>query len=247
MTEAMLADQVKQGNLARHVAGMVDRIAGEPQQFRVLTESEIFKILDHDCWDRAAWTLALYGLRRGEISGLRWVNVNLTDGAVDGLQARSVRIIENRVSVAGRVEVDTPKSKTSRRVLPLPDEVVEVLRATRKRQLEARLAFGPGFGSGEYVVADEAGVAYHTNTLTQRWGRMLDELSIPRVRLHDARHSSASLMHMRHVPIAVIASWLGHSSAAFTLTRYVHSQEDALRGAAGSFGRVVTSRDTEAR
>jgi integrase len=73
---------------------------------------------------------------------------------------------------------------------------------------------------------------------------MLDGLSIERVRLHDARHSCATLMHLRQVPIAVIAAWLGHASAAFTLSVYAH-QDDALKDAATSFGRVVTTRDTE--
>ena len=74
---------------------------------------------------------------------------------------------------------------------------------------------------------------------------MLDDLGIERARLHDARHSCATLMHLRRVPIAVIASWLGHASAAFTMSVYAHSQDDALRAAAGSFGRVMTTRDTE--
>ena len=52
-------------------------------------------------------------------------------------------------------------------------------------------------------------------------------------------------MHLRQVPIAVIPAWLGHASAAFTLSVYAHSQDDALQAAASSFGRVVTIRDTE--
>jgi integrase len=147
--------------------------------------------------------------------------------------------------VGAEIMVGTPKSKASARTLPMPDEVVEVLRAARKRQAEERLAFGGGYGSGEYVASDETGQPYHPNLLTFRWGRMLDGLGIERVRLHDARHSCATLMHLRQVPITVIAAWLGHASAAFTLSVYAHSQDDALRAAAGSFGRVVTTRDTE--
>ena len=74
---------------------------------------------------------------------------------------------------------------------------------------------------------------------------MLDGLGIEQARLHDARRSCATLMHLRHVPIAVIAAWLGHARAAFTLLVYAHSQDDALKAAARSFGRVVTTRDTE--
>jgi integrase len=81
--------------------------------------------------------------------------------------------------------------------------------------------------------------------LTFRWGKLLGELGIKPVRLHDARHSCATLMHLRNVPIAVIAAWLGHASAAFTMSRYTHSQDQALKDAASSFGRVVTIRDAE--
>ena len=95
------------------------------------------------------------------------------------------------------------------------------------------------------VASDELGQPYHPNLLTFRWARMLDDLKITRVRLHDARHSCATLMHLRGVPIAVIAAWLGHASAAFTMSVYAHSQNDALKSAASSFARVVTIRDIE--
>jgi integrase len=234
---AVLDDQVAQGNAVRNVAKLVDRIAGEAGEIRTLAEQDIYRILDYECRDRHLWTLALYGLRRGEIAGLRWTNVDLN--------AKTVRIVENRVAVGREILSGTPKSKASVRTLPMPDEMVDVLRAARTKQAEERLAFGSGFGSGEYVASDESGQPYHPNLLTFRWGRMLDELGIRRVRLHDARHSCATLMHLRQVPVAVIAAWLGHASAAFTLSVYAHSQDDALKAAAGSFVRVVTTRDTD--
>jgi integrase len=237
LATAVLDDQVKQGNIVRNVARLVDRVAAAASKYRTLTADEMFTILDHDCRDRHLWALALYGLRRGEIAGLRWANVDL--------KAKTVSVVENRVVVGKEVIVGTPKSKASNRALPMPDEVVEVLRAARKRQAEERLAFGQGCGPGEYVASDEAGESYHPDRLTSAWGRTLDGLGIKRVRLHDARHSCATLMHLRGVPIAVIAAWLGHASAAFTMSVYAHSQDDALKAAASSFGRVVTTRDTE--
>jgi integrase len=237
LCSAILDDQVAQGNVVRNVAKLVDRVAGEAGEIRTLPERDMFRILDHDCRDRHLWTRALYGLRRGEIAGLRWENVDF--------DAKTVRVVENRVAVGAEILVGTPKSKASTRTLPMPDEVVEVLRAARRRQSEERLAFGAAYGSGDYVASDETGQPYHPNLLTFRWGRMLDGLGIPRVRLHDARHTCATLMHLRQVPIAVIAAWLGHSSAAFTLSVYAHSQDDALQAAAASFGRAVTTRDTE--
>jgi integrase len=234
---AVLDDQVAQGNVVRNVARLVDRVACDPQRFRTLTDAEMFAILDHDCRDRHLWALALYGLRRGEIAGLRWANVDL--------KAKTVSVVENRVPIGKQVIVGTPKSKASNRTLPMPGEVVELLKAARKRQAEERLAFGEGYGSGEYVASDETGQPYRPQLLTLRWGRMLDQLDIERVRLHDARHSCATLMHLRQVPIAVIAAWLGHASAAFTMSVYAHSPDDALKAAASSFGRVVTIGDIE--
>lgn len=237
LTTAVLDDQVAQGNVVRNVARLVDRVAGDAEKFRTLTDKEMFRILDHDCRDRHLWALALYGLRRGEIAGLRWANVDL--------KAKTVSIMENRVCLGREIVTGTPKSKASNRTLPLPDEVVDVLKAARKRQTEERLAFGEGYGSGEYVASDEMGQPYHPNLLTFRWGRMLDDLGIQRVRLHDARHSCATLMHLRNVPIAVIAAWLGHASPAFTMAVYAHSQNDALKDASTSFRPVVTFGDTE--
>ncbi len=226
-----------QGNVVRNVGTFVDLVAGDAKAFRPLTEAEAFRILDHECRDQHLWALALFGMRRGEIAGLRWANVDL--------KAKTVRIEENRVALGKQIASGTPKSKASNRTLPMPDDVVDLLRAARTRQTEERLRFGEGYGSGDYVAIDEAGVEYHPNLLTFRWGKLLDDLGIRRVRLHDARHSCATLMHLRGVPIAVIAAWLGHASAAFTMSVYAHSQDDAPQAAADGFSRVVPFRDTE--
>ncbi|WP_281180246.1 tyrosine-type recombinase/integrase [Nocardia acidivorans] len=63
------------------------------------------------------------------------------------------------------------------------------------------------------------------------------------VRLHDARHSCATLMHMKGVPIAGIAAWLGHASSAFAWATYTHSRDETPKAAGASFGRDVTKRD----
>jgi len=158
LATAVLDDQLAQGNVVRNVAKLVDRVAGDPKKFRTLTDAEMFRILDHECADRHLWTLALYGLRRGEIAGLRWEHVDLT--------AQTVSIVDNRVVLGKqRVESDTPKSKASRRTLPMPDDVVQVLKAARQRQREERLRFGEGYGGGEYVCSDEMGNPLHPDAI----------------------------------------------------------------------------------
>lgn len=238
LATAVLEDQLRQGHIGRNVARLVDHLPDESEEMHTLTERDMFRVLDHECRDRHVWTLALYGLRRGEIAGLRWANVDLKAGTIS--------VAENRVAVGREIVTGTPKSKRSVRTLPMPESVAEVLKAARKRQLEEKLRMGAAYKGGEYVACDEAGQPYHPNLLTFRWGKLLDELGVERVRLHDARHSCATVMHMKGVPIAVIAAWLGHASAAFTLATYAHSQDDALKAAGTSFGRDVTMRDKAA-
>jgi integrase len=103
------------------------------------------------------------------------------------------------------------------------------------------------YGPGEHVACEEGGHPFHPNLICWRLGKLLDALKIPQVRLDDARHSCGTLMRLRGVPIAVIAAWSGHASAAFTMAVYVHSQDEALKRAGTRFGRVVTSCDTETR
>lgn len=63
---------------------------------------------------------------------------------------------------------------------------------------------------------------------------------MPTIRLHDARHTCGTVMHLEGQPAAVIAMWLGHTDPAFTLRTYVHPSPDALKGAAAALQRVVT-------
>jgi integrase len=85
--------------------------------------------------------------------------------------------------------------------------------------------------------------SYHPDTLTDYWIDMCRTAGVPRIRLHDARHTCGTLMHLQKVPTAVIAEWLGHTDSAFTMRRYVHSQDDALRAAAKTWNTVVTACD----
>jgi integrase len=147
----VLADAQRQGVVSRNVAALVDGVAQAHKPVDTYTESEVQQLLAAISDDRLgdAWELALSGLRRGEIAGLRWTDVDL-----DG---RTVTIANNRVAARGRSVENDPKSAASRRTLPLPDRLVTVLRAAKARQAAERLALGRDGGPWEYVVSNEIG------------------------------------------------------------------------------------------
>ena len=91
------------------------------------------------------------------------------------------------------------------------------------------------------MAVNEAGEPYTPDTLTRMWHKLTKAAGVRPIRLHDARHSCGTALHLRGVPLAVIAKWLGHADAATTARIYAHSQDDALRAAGQSLGAVVTS------
>ena len=232
---AVLEDQMRQGHLVRNVAALVTRVPSDPKPPRTLTAVEVRKVLSHIEGDRyaPAWHLALSGLRRGEIAALRWSDIDLNSG--------TIAVSRNRLRFGDKVVEGTVKSKASDRKLPLPDNLVATLKAAKSLQAADKLSTGAAYQSSGYVVADEAGRPLSPHALTSRWSRMLVAADVPPVRLHDARHTCGTLMHLEGVPIAVIAAWLGHASSAFTMSTYVHSQEPALADAARRLARVVTN------
>ncbi|MDZ7918144.1 MAG: site-specific integrase [Rhodococcus sp. (in: high G+C Gram-positive bacteria)] len=226
---SVLQDQMRQGNIVRNVAAMVDRLPSEAREMDTLSKTEAAKLLAHVGREPMpqAWQLAMHGLRRGEIAGLRWSDVDLAKS--------KLKIANTRIAVGSTIIEGPPKTKKSRRTLPLTKPLAAALKAAKAQQAQEKLALGEHYQDSDYVVRLPTGLPVHPNLLTFRWKKILESAGLKHVRLHDARHTCATLMHLQGIPIAVIAAWLGHASAAFTLSVYAHSQEEALMEAASSF------------
>jgi integrase len=232
----VLAQLVAEGRLARNVAALVDRVPGQARKFETFTADQVRAVLGGIAKDRNrhAWHLALAGLRRGEIAGLRWDDVDLDQ--------RTVRIGKTRVDVGGRaLDQDDSKTASAGRVLPLPDALPGELIAAKARQAAERLSLGEAYAGLDYVVCNEAGEPYHPSSLSTMWQGAIKNLAVPQVRLHDARHTCATLMHLQGVPIALVAAWLGHADVSLTLRTYVHAQPEALELAARSIAPPTSS------
>lgn len=151
-------------------------------------------------------------------------------------------IAHNRVSVGGKVHDTSPKTERSARTLPLTPALARALKRAKAIQAGERLRLGPHYvGTGKHVVVDDTGRQYHPDALSDFWRELCTAAKVSKIRLHDARHSCASIMHAQSVPIAVISAWLGHSDPAFTMRTYVHTQNDGLKAAAVTWQKVVTT------
>ncbi len=226
----VLGQLVAEGRLARNVASLVDRVPSKAKKLQTFTSEQVQIVLRGIANDRNrhAWHLALAGLRRGEIAGQRWADFDF--------QRKTLRIGATRVDVGGRaVDQDEPKTANAGRVLPIPDALLAELAAAKNRQAAEKLALGEAYSDLGYVVCNEAGEPYHPSTMSTLWQAAIRDLDVPEIRLHDARHTCATLMHLQGVPIALVAAWLGHADVSFTMRTYVHAQPEALALAALSF------------
>jgi integrase len=173
--------------------------------------------------------LATTGARRGEILGLRWSDVNL---------AASRLTIRQTVVVVGReLQFGTPKTRAGRRTIALDQTSVLALREHRKQQLEERLALG--IGQSELVFCREDGRPLYPSTFSNTFVELVAASGLPKIRLHDLRHTWASLALAAGVPAKNVSERLGHSGIAITLDIYTHTTPDQDEQAAQAVANLV--------
>jgi integrase len=233
--KAALELACQEGLLARNPAEYVRPPRQVRREGTTWSEAELRAFLAGAGADRlaACWRLSLYGMRRGEVAGLRWDAVDLD------ASPPTVRIGLARVLVYGKVVVKAPKSERGYRTLPADGELVAALRALRTRQAAERLAAGPAYEASGYVAVDELGAPVHPEWLTDEFGRIAARAGLPRIRLHDARHSMNSLLAAAGVPDHIRAAWCGHT-VAVNVSTYTHARPEDLAVAARALAGILS-------
>jgi integrase len=196
-------------------------------EVRPLSTAEARSFLATVVGDRfeARWRLAVtLGMRQGEVLGLSWEDVNVDQGTVQVRQSLQYR------PRAGLV-LSPPKTARARRTLPLSDELVGALRMRRERQASDRAAAGEFWEEWGLVFTTGVGTPVAPRNDYRDFRRLLEQAGLRRVRLHDLRHTAASLMLGGGVNPLVVMEVLGHSQISVTMNTYSHVSADVSRAA----------------
>lgn len=154
------------------------------------------------------------GLRRGEINGLKWKNVDLVK--------KQVFVRDTRTS-AGKKEIRKGvKTQKSKRYLRISDELVELLEFIRRQQKRNEELFGEEYVKSEYVFTKQNGSLYRANYCSSEFKRFLEKNSLPRIKFHALRHSFASVANELGIPLFEVSRALGHSDTHITSKIYTH-------------------------
>lgn len=218
LTRGILREALKVDLIPRNPAEAVEiRLPKAPPAARVLLPEEVPPFLAAAQEERlypALYLILTTGLRRGEVCGLRWEDVDL--------QGWTLTVRGNRTTLGGRVLESLPKTERALRTVYLSPDTVAVLRDWKALQEEERRRAGEAWEETGYVFTNPLGLPIHPDTLNRVLWRVCDRAGLPRLRVHDLRHTHATLLLRRGVPVEVVSEKLGHSTPAFTLSQYRH-------------------------
>lgn len=232
---AMLAEALRDELVERNVAAIVRAPSVVREEVRPWTSGEAATFLQVAGKDRLHALFAVgvaLGLRRGELLGLRWSDVDLERGVLN------VRQTAQRLEGVGLV-FGPPKSSRSWRTIPLPASSMRILREHRSRQVAEKLALGPAWEDHGLVFTSTVGTVVEPRNLARLFNRLTAEAGVRRIRVHDLRHTCASLLLAQGVPPRVVMDVLGHSQLSITMDLYSHVMPTALREAADAMDRAL--------
>jgi len=163
---------------------------------------------------------AYYGLRRGEVLGLRWSCVDFMNNAI----LIDHTVCELKVDGERQFVFQTPKSKASIRSLPLDLVFKDILLKRKQEQDEYRQMFGKAYNNAyrDYIMVNPLGELMRPDKISKKFHEVAQRLGYGKMRFHDLRHTCASIMIARGVSMKQVQEWLGHSDYQLTANRYSH-------------------------
>jgi integrase len=232
-----LADAVRWNLIPINPASGARAPRVQRSELTVWTAEEAATFLQHVAQERLAalWVLALHtGMRRGELAGLRWRDIDL--------EAGTLTVAQQRTNANHEVVISAPKARSQRQIVLAP-ATIAALRQHRTMQLRERLALGEAWADSGYVFVDEAGQPYHPHSYLTMFRRACARARVPPIRLHDLRHTMATLALQAGVHPKVVQEQLGHSAINVTMDVYSHVPQAVRRESASTIAALFDRPD----
>jgi len=229
-----LADAERRDLIPRNVARSVRAPALAEQERRALTVEEakaLLALAEGDRYEAAVVLGLAMGLRRGEILGLRWDDIDL--------DSRTLRVQRALQRVGGALRLVETKTRASRRPLPVPLIAVKALERRRARQSEDQLRAGESWRATGLVFTTGLGGPVEPRNVNRRFEELRVKADLPWLRLHDLRHGCATFLLAHGVDPRTVMEILGHTTIRQTMDRYGHALPERMRAAADAMDEAL--------
>jgi integrase len=236
-----LQDATDSKLVARNVAATVRPPKVKRIEMKTWDDDQIQRFIDvarDDYYGPPLIVELLTGMRRGEVLGVRWQDVDLDRGTIKVQQAL--------VDVHGHLHAEPPKTQSGRRTIDLLRISIDMLKEHKARQMERRASIvqaQPKYGN--LVFTTREGKPLMPRNLRRRFLELTERAKLPRIRMHDMRHSHASEMLAATQDIQAVAARLGHASPGFTLNVYGHLLEGQQRRAVDRLEATMSERQAK--
>lgn len=200
---------------------LIKALDGEELKFRVIILLTIFT-----------------GLRRGEVLGLEWPDVNFKNFSV------TVRQASQYFSSIG-VYTKDPKTESSNRVISIPESIIKLLKEYKRKQLQQRLKLGDKWINTNRLFVQYDGRPMHPDTITKWFKKFLEEKNLPHITFHGLRHTHATLLISQGLDVRTVSNRLGHAQTSTTLNIYAHSFAKMDREASDKLDNLLYREDTK--
>lgn len=210
-----LQSAVREEIIPRNVASLVKVAPPRYAVNRGLDVAQAKRLLKVSSDDRfhALYVLALcLGLRRGELLGLRWQDIDLDGGRLE--------VVNTLQRVGGALRLVPPKTEDSSRTVPLPDICVNALRAHRKRQFVERSDAVPDWDEQGLVFPSRRGTPLEPDSLRRSWAPLRKAAGLDEIRFHDLRHTCVTLLLNLEAPPQIVRELAGHSDIGVVMALY---------------------------
>ena len=238
--KSALKQAEREGLVTRNVADHIRKPKKEQKDIRVLSVDEmnaLTKVAMEDRWGPIFVTMLGTGLRIGEVVALSWKNVSLAEDTL--LVAQSSVSTTTASNTKRQTILQNPKTESGKRTIPLPENVVSVLKRWRIKQLREKLKLGKSYTNSGRVFTSTTGTPLEQRNVSRRLSQLASKANIPHVNPHALRHTYATRMLEAGVHPKVVQELMGHKDITLTLNTYSHVMPEIKQAAAQAINSTI--------